>query len=912
MSGHGNRAISGLRFSLSGRPFFAATWVPEGIVLTPRTAADPYGYGFPKRDRLTGAKINPPFGTRIAAAEDEALNQVLINRFPNNKYLDRLGFVSGIPNKENGDPLFEFPETNDRLRASLAVELTAKPFAVVYWPLWYEPKEVGDAFWNLSENKINWTDVPGVNRWSGGYNFKTLPKPPVEDGELTGDIPSRQFDDSGEPLIFEPESEEWYCHWPEELLYDNDAFEAIFQETNRYRALVGREPLHRELRGYANTGRMILSEMQRAEVMFHEDEDRYRPGYGTVFYRASNGGHTVFMAGENLLAGISGFSWDSGVEAALGWRNSPLHYANMISTSWKTRHTSLDVFGNVAVTLTEKGSVAGESSILDQTFDPPFSGRSWAQFFTEHGRWLYAGFCEFKTVHGSITTDSFASPMGKPFTIKLSGGPFIYYKGQAFFVDPLYERMFEEGVTYLLGACLYKQDNVLSFLVVYSYYDNSDQKYYITYITRPIAVHNEWIRTAPVLVDEFGGYVQCFQFYAQGTSGFVTAQYTNASILYNTHFTDFPSDAVGMYPSAMRVISFDLENGFSFGAAIRPSDVTYSVSESSFGDGRLDVSHTGQSIEGGDLLHPFINENYELDYLKREWVVDYDHHWTSEDDIVFNFSLTDTLIFPSEKRVSLRDISYSYTGEHNTGFKASLSENPTVSFLFYVNPKTEDCFVGRVSLSNAGGNILGALDILYGGDIIKSYSAVTLHSNVLLQATGVITSSGPYGSYGGNGIDSNDIGYNRFPFGTSYAYYNTIPARNTQSERWFCQSHPSLRKYPNKLIKGVYPASFTATAGVFNFCYLNDAKTAISHGYDFGLPVIYYPTDSAIAIFLMYKNKFVLQLDVVTLFGFGDQGLGSLTPSEDDRRTIYSNIESLNEVIGIGELTDLMPMGVIP
>ena len=85
--------------------FLGVVWLPEGLMLTPRSTSAPYGYGFPKREAGTlneeegqryftgGALINAPLGTKITKAADEALNQVIINRFANNKYLDRREYL---------------------------------------------------------------------------------------------------------------------------------------------------------------------------------------------------------------------------------------------------------------------------------------------------------------------------------------------------------------------------------------------------------------------------------------------------------------------------------------------------------------------------------------------------------------------------------------------------------------------------------------------------------------------------------------------------------------------------------------------------------------------------------------------------------------------------------------------------
>jgi hypothetical protein len=909
MSGRGRHFASGLRWSL-GYNFACFAWEPEGIVLTPHTVFAQYGYGFPKRDRITGEKINAPFGTLLTIG-NEALNQCLINRFINNKYLDRFEYISGI--SEDILTSLQLPETNSRLRES-ATAVSSPKIKIVYWPLGYEPTASDDNFWEISDNRTNWPDVPGINRWTAGYNFSSLTRPTVDgDGNLVGELPNRQFDADREALIYESEDDDWYCHWPEELLYDNDAYEAIFQETNVYRAEVGREPVSREIRGFVSASRMILSEVQRAQVMFHENEELYRNGYGTVEYRLLNGG--VFSGyAENLFlsASASGFSAEAGVQAALGWRESPLHYANMISSTWDepAGSTSLDVFGNVAATITEKGSVAGIPSSLDESYDPPVSGKAWAQLFVQHQRWLYAGYCEHRTSYGVVTTTNYFSPVSRPYQYE-NGATYCYYKGRPFFIKPIYDAEQDKGAYAVnQGTIVFMHDGLLCFRVIFSLRDPSNENAVTVYAyRRPVyAAHDDWeLEYSIRLGVKDIPFISCFWFSFDGNTAFSLCSELLTDDEYTYYFTDLPSDSFPLCPAGQRILNFNGNSGFSFGDIINGPDITYTVSAY---DEPNDKYNYKQEGSGTVNILPFVDLNGNTRYIGYEMDLLSDQKWTSATEFSTEFSANDTIIFASGKRLQIKKINFSGSSDiYSENYYTGIDDNYFINFLYF-NPITEDVsyIKYKIDFVNSGGVGLAIqADVYYNNELLKSYPSVDLTTDAYTVVRSITKQNGSYGD-----VMHNILCVHKFlvSFGVWAAipvYFN-MPSGGSYYIEYHLDAYPTRKFYVAKTIVGTYPASYSKMFSTVNF-YVEDtvraSGTHMIHGYEIGIPVNWIAFNEGYGYSAKYKDKVASQFYVGPVWGFT-----SSSPTVKERTIIDANF-LLEDLVGIGELTDIRPLGVI-
>lgn len=480
--------------------WLATVWVPEGIVITPRTAETPVGWGMPKRDRYDGSLINPPWGTNVPDLYHRGATQCLLNRFANNKYLDKPEYIKGLE-----DSPFQFPE-NPCLAASLnAQKRNVWPYPYppyVHWPYVYTPtpwdSDLGaydTEFWeNWHSPPYRDLNLPGLNKGNvltDGFHY--YPAELNEDGTPKW----RQFDENGNSLIYEEETNQWYGHWSEEILYHTPAQETIFQMTNVYRDEVGEDPLFRMLRGHAHPALMVTLEMGLSGVMSHNNEDYYRAGYRTTEERVVSALGSI-PYGENLQYRNGGAAYLSnalGQAAAESWRHSPGHYANMISDLWT--HTSHhDVWG---LPFAQIHTVQGDtddtpesvdpapSTVFSQVFVRPFSygGSNLAgtsedpEFVMNRGGsylgsgWVASGAVGNDTPLGRVSWDSTSSPhISTFFRLGIYGflyGCVIYFLGRAFYFqlgallpgsDP------DDAHFQCLGATAYTQDGQVYLRVV--------------------------------------------------------------------------------------------------------------------------------------------------------------------------------------------------------------------------------------------------------------------------------------------------------------------------------------------------------------------------------------------------------------------------------------------------------------
>jgi hypothetical protein len=400
-------------------------WVPEGIVLTPVNEEFPDGQGLPNRTAAvieateteaeipSGTIIKPVYGevpedeleALIASAETiltgafgtkvivgEGVNpQVLLNKYANNKYLDEKDFVTGVP-EEVTDTM---PEQHPRRRATYETDYPTDGFTfVISWQLLFNPlscptipdDDDGTEFWADPNNLLLYGQEPGVYSYTdsgiGSQASAGLLLPQFTDLKYTSQIT-------------ENESERWYCHRPEELLYGTPAQEGVFEETNTIRDEAGRGPMYRQLRGYANASRMAVEEVAISRRLTHDD-DQFRPGYFTMAGRAMNAaGRNLSL--ENLLVGAEGFAtFEDGQIVARLWADSAPHYANQVSTYWDDE----DFPG-------AEHSVGVDSAEVDFALhqgelDPPVGGIAVCQGFAKHEWWLPPTTHHHEGTHGVI------------------------------------------------------------------------------------------------------------------------------------------------------------------------------------------------------------------------------------------------------------------------------------------------------------------------------------------------------------------------------------------------------------------------------------------------------------------------------------------------------------------------------
>lgn len=248
-------------------------WEPEGLLLTPRTAEAPWGYGPPRRSLEAGAEQLDLPGTQIEAEEDERLNQVLINRFSNNKL---------------GDPDFRVPQR-----------------------------------WNAAEFEDE------------DEEFSEFADPqfyPVRPGGMSQAQPWMLVQEGQDEL---EEGEVWLVHWPAEAAPESAAEDAAFLATNALRTDEDLPPLHRPLEGFANAAFLVVVEnvAQPQPGDLNHNSDQFRTGSRLVSNRIAACVGDGLPAWENvaLLTTQEPDSAATGQQVVQGWRDSPGHYANILA-----------------------------------------------------------------------------------------------------------------------------------------------------------------------------------------------------------------------------------------------------------------------------------------------------------------------------------------------------------------------------------------------------------------------------------------------------------------------------------------------------------------------------------------------------------------------------------------------------
>lgn len=370
-------------------PLLVSRWAPEGLLLTPRTLANPDGWGGPWRTHeATGQRT--AFTAGAPGHEGGPLPQVLLNRFENNLYFDRLDKITGLPDGVN--PAAAAPE---RLRESY--EADAPVAKQVTLPLHHVTYSYGVA--------------PGTP-----YDqAQILPEPGLYDGAVgPADKPF------GALLLAQTEMGEvsgvWQAHRPEELLYPTLVEEGIFQHTNALRTAVGEARVTRQLRGDANSASLGAREMYSSPLnYFGHSHPEWTPGYRTAAGRIMNAtgyalfGEFVDNPSENVLTYSVGFypgtltQLELGAELAEAWEASPDHYPNMVSANW-TASTSWPVHnwapqGTVGAQMHAAGygitdfelswdSAASSSTVWATTPVNLTQQIAWAQVFTAREAWL--------------------------------------------------------------------------------------------------------------------------------------------------------------------------------------------------------------------------------------------------------------------------------------------------------------------------------------------------------------------------------------------------------------------------------------------------------------------------------------------------------------------------------------------
>ena len=895
--------------------FLAAVWIPEGLIITPRTEVAPYGYGFPKRDRETGERINAPYGTRIEEEEDECYNQCLFNKFENNKYIDHPDHIVGL------EEFFTDLPDNPRLRDAVedpVPEDGLPPYR--HWQFLFEPvapPAFDRSFWDENENRILHVDLPGLNVWPGldrpFIPFKT-------EGELTEDEDTReplirQFGDTLDEIsIYESEREGWFCHWPEECLYENRTFESIFQECNRLRGEAGREPLLRPIRGHSSGAWHTVVEMQIAGVQFH-NSDQFRPGYQTFAQRIIANRLFVFGGtGENLLTAPVGDLNSVSVGERLNryWEESPPHYANIVSASWGSpkNSTFLDVGGGAQVTLTETEN----------------TGYSFAQWFCGAQKaepWLHFGKFYNETPYGKVSVGCRYPWLGAVVSGANYDRTTVFYAGRVYFIN----QMFGGEGSYVSGATLFLHESNTLWFRAMCIYDSHLKVFVLPLNSTNNTGYAVWEEEASFDLRTLGAAIRICSlttFSRDGTKAVISVAYVidneYAEFLLENH-DDRP-------PRVQRLRNAQASIEYSNGDFIVTPDEDFIIKyegkfKRKYTDGGtpfdelVEYKQSGEKefqtypfydLEGNKQWLTYRSSIYSVDYSEGESPSGLDRYMRWYEEIEFPSGYVLPLV-----DYELEDL------RPKAGY-----DNFFITIL-YCDPRTEDIVYAKLKLGYLRDQphprhpqfdvdyVMGTLEFWYNDTLIKQYPEQRVGTrgsgryNTLDYRDWDFTRKGAvYGATFINFMLTGLVG------GSSFYFF---PAFSNPSLTLYCAFRPDIVANSDDMFTGEFPACRAPREAYYQYCFsssdpvpriralvfspaLSQAAIGGGAGTEAGTH-----TEDVMCRFARYKDRVAFQISFKQLYS-----IQSEDPEFD--RIIWANFD-MEEEVGIGPLTQIAPLGVV-
>lgn len=353
-------------------------WLPEGFVITPRTAGAPDGFGMPPTPDGKGTPGGP-------------LREVIINRLENNSYPDAI-------HKALGDA---------------SEEVAGRPLRVCAAGLMCMDWEI---------------DKPDDKVRGGGFSV----------GMNIAGKWVQQFSDRFDTNFNEIDVSEWYCHRPMVDPGQEDKFlKRMRDRVNEMRAAVGRAPVGRPLRG--SDGMLSESAAYAAHysgIMAH-DCDLFRDGHHKFYDRSQLrcGSVGAWRVGENLHASSAVVVDNDAVDDAMAaWKASAGHYRNIIydwgedgGEGYGELYPSVDSAARALNGDVIKGGIGPPYLITTpiDDYDPPASGPMFVQVFSGRPKFVGSGAHDGRQpVRIGIEPQFAGASFFSPFQDTSGGGPF--------------------------------------------------------------------------------------------------------------------------------------------------------------------------------------------------------------------------------------------------------------------------------------------------------------------------------------------------------------------------------------------------------------------------------------------------------------------------------------------------------
>lgn len=360
-------------------------WLPEGFVITPRTAGAPKGFGMPPTMDGKGTPGGP-------------LRQVIINKFKDNQYPDAVyRWAIATAAAEPG-------ATDDEIAAAADKVPLGTVFAANLFFM----------DWELDDEEF------GIGAMEGeGDDAKLRP----------------QFSQRWATNYCEAKSDDWYCHRPQHHLLESDLEALIRQETNLVREGAGQPPLGKPLRGATGELSQNIAYQIRYSGEFGHDNAKFREGHQTFEQRIGDRTAYTRTGGENLYYAQVPADAAFAHSAMDGWANSSGHYLNMVKDWAETE----DVYGWIDSAVTGAGKMgSGGGSLGVQIFH---GAREWV----DSGPGAHGGKPPVTLGASSTNEQRMFTPIYRGRAGEVEGWPAVSYRGRSIYItdEPVSGYIFE-------------------------------------------------------------------------------------------------------------------------------------------------------------------------------------------------------------------------------------------------------------------------------------------------------------------------------------------------------------------------------------------------------------------------------------------------------------------------------------
>jgi hypothetical protein len=482
---------------------------------------------------------------------------------------------------------------------------------------------------------------------------------------------------------------------------------------------------------------------------------------------------------------------------------------------------------------------------------------------------------------------------------------------------PVLEKNYEGYAVIVLGAAICKIEDIYYIRLIF--WAGTASGYFYAY-RRPLFGNHieDWVEETSSEAAAYTYRHNAASFDYEGEKAVITSVVADEDNLAN-HYLPMGATQFDVMTSSLSVIEYD-NGAFSVVSTTNGPTLTYTV-ETEVEEGYADdityvTRYLQECSDGGDgiSVHPFYVYNAdrtatELQYLKifYDWTVDQTRTGYSDPVYENSWDILETLVLPSGKEIILKSAS----AESDSGKTVMvLASGGYIVIMLYLDPVNEDLVYVKINLRGDNESVYGQATIyadLYDSEapqVITTFSEVLLDSTALshpsLMGEWIEPSTDATLCHG---IISTNMCFRRDDVGYLYPVFRQATPLHT--ELWKCTEYTgSYRADGKKPRTGTHNARLDMAFGDWAACIYKTSPTVMNFTYPANLKMAEYTIDGVGCWATRYKDKFVAQIKYNPSSTYK---MWNIPFTED---IVWANFDVSN-LVGIGDLTDIMPFGAI-